>query len=158
MTSCRPVVAIGPDLAAARDLDPVAVAAVHRSWAPALHRWLSVILGDAHAAEELTGAIFADALDRLDAFEGPAELAAGWPFRVAIDHLPEQLPRTGSGRLDVLWLLPDDERDVLLLRLVAGLSAAETAVAVRRPARAVRELVHGGLARLAGLTERGASR
>jgi DNA-directed RNA polymerase specialized sigma24 family protein len=152
------VVATGPDLDAARDLDPDAVAAVHQAWAPALHRWLAVVLGDAAAAEQLTGAVFADALARLEDFDGPEELAAGWPFRVAIDHLPERLPRRGGGRLDVLWLLPAEEREVLLLRLVAGLSAAETGVAVRRRPRAVRELVHGGLARLAALTGRGGGR
>ena len=164
------MVATGPDLGAARDLDPVAVAGAYQAWAPPLHRWLSVVLGDADAAEQLTGTVFADALARLDDFDGPDELVAAWPFLVAVEHLPEQLPprlglaepkpagRTGNPRLDALWLLPADEREVLLLRLVAGLSAAETGVAVGRRAGAVRELVHSGLARLAGMTEGGGSR
>jgi DNA-directed RNA polymerase specialized sigma24 family protein len=156
------VVATGPDLRAARDLDPVAVAGAYQSWAPALYRWLSVVLGDAAAAEELTGAVFADALARLADFDGPDELVAGWPFLVAAEHLPEQLPvtsgRTRNGRVDALWLLPAEEREVLLLRLVAGLSAAETGVAVGRRTRAVQELVHSGLARLASLTDRGGGR
>ena len=147
------MVATGLDLAAARDLDPAAVAAAYQAWAPGLHRWLAVVLGDVAAAKELVGAVFADALARLGDFSGPPELLAAWPFAVAMDHLPAELPptagQTGNERLDALWLLPPGERDVLLLRLVAGLSAAETAVAVGRPGAAVLELVHAGLARLA---------
>ena len=149
------MVSTGPDVGAARELDPAAVAAIYESWAPPLHRWLSVVLGDVRAAQELTGAVFADALARLDEFYGPDELLTGWPFLVAVAHLPEQLPatagHTGNARLDALWLLPPDERDVLLLRLVAGLSAAETAIAVGSRTRAVQELVHSGLARLAAI-------
>ena len=44
--------------------------------------------------------------------------------------------------------LTDDQREVLLLRVVAGLSVEETAQAVGRPAGAVRALQHRALARL----------
>jgi RNA polymerase sigma-70 factor (ECF subfamily) len=153
------VATTGPNVGAARELDPAAVAAAYRSWAPALHRWLSVLLGDPGAAQALTGTVFADAVGRLDSFDGPDELLAAWPFLVARDHLPARRPRaagrTGNARLDALWLLPAAEREVLLLRLVAGLSAAETGFATGRGTRAVQQLVHRGLARLAGLAEEG---
>ena len=153
------MVATGLDLAAARDLDPAAVAAAYQAWAPGLHRWLAVVLGDVAAARELVGAVFADALARLGDFGGPTELLRAWPFAVAMDHLPARPPatagHTGNERLDALWLLPPSERDVLLLRLVAGLTAAETALAVGRGTPAVLELVHAGLARLAALRETG---
>jgi DNA-directed RNA polymerase specialized sigma24 family protein len=151
----RGVATTGPNVGAARDLDPAAVAAAYQSWAPALHRWLSVLLGDQGAARTLTGTVFADAVARLGSFDGPDELLAAWPFLVARDHLPARPPptagRTGNQRLDAIWLLPAAEREVLLLRLVAGLSAAETGFATGRSARAVRQLVHRGLARLADL-------
>jgi len=77
----RGVVATGLDLGAARDLDPAAVAAAYQAWAPGLHRWLAVVLGDPGAARDLVGAVFADARG------GQAQDGAWVDFKAAASDL-----------------------------------------------------------------------
>lgn len=49
---------------------------------------------------------------------------------------------------DLLHVLPDKQRDIVLLRVVVGLSAEETAEAVGSTPGAVRVAQHRALARL----------
>ena len=49
---------------------------------------------------------------------------------------------------DLLEILPDKQREILILRVVVGLSAEETAEAVGSTAGAVRVAQHRALARL----------
>lgn len=78
------------------------------------------------------------------------------PSTVAVEHLPE-VPTVGVddeviGRFDrstvaaVLRLLTPEQRDVLLLRFVAGLSLEEVAEAQGRSVGAVKALQHRALA------------
>ncbi len=55
---------------------------------------------------------------------------------------------SGSAALRSLAVLTDDQREVLLLRVVADLSLAETAQVLRKPVGAVKALQHRALARL----------
>ncbi len=80
----------------------------------------------------------------------------------AVPTSPEVLPNevepeteTGRGRLEqqeqvaeLLEALTDDQREVVLLRIVAGLSVEETATAVGRRPGAVRALQHRALRQL----------
>jgi RNA polymerase sigma-70 factor (ECF subfamily) len=68
------------------------------------------------------------------------------PARSAEDVAIEQL--AGDGAVRQLATLTDDQRAVLLLRVVADLSLAETAEVLGKPVGAVKALQHRALARL----------
>jgi len=68
------------------------------------------------------------------------------PARSAEDVAMEQL--AGDGAVRQLATLTDDQRAVLLLRVVADLSLAETAEVLGKPVGAVKALQHRALARL----------
>lgn len=84
-------------------------------------------------------------LDRLDDVLDEAATAAGAadPEELAIDRLE------GGRVLAALRSLSPDQREVLLLRLAAGLTAPEVAAATHRTTGAVKALQHRGLASLA---------
>jgi RNA polymerase sigma factor (sigma-70 family) len=80
---------------------------------------------------------------RPDAY--PTEPARLVEQRTAVDrdHLAEI-----DGITQLLEGVPDDQRDVLIMRIVAGLSVAEVAEALGKRPGAVRALQHRGLERL----------
>lgn len=79
-----------------------------------------------------------------------AELRCASPSGVAIAR--EELDRLARE----LGALEDDQREVVLLSKVVGLSRAEVAREMRRSEASVRNLLHRALARLADALERGA--
>ncbi|MGV0834252.1 sigma-70 family RNA polymerase sigma factor [Mycolicibacterium thermoresistibile] len=73
------------------------------------------------------------------------------PERVSTDNGPEQLAidAESSARMNkLLQVLPEKQREILILRVVVGMSAEETAEAVGSTAGAVRVAQHRALARL----------
>jgi RNA polymerase sigma-70 factor (ECF subfamily) len=69
---------------------------------------------------------------------------------VATDPLAELPERLAAADLaSLLGTLTDDQRDVLLLRIVADLSVAETAAVLGKPTGAIKSLQHRALAALA---------
>jgi RNA polymerase sigma-70 factor (ECF subfamily) len=73
------------------------------------------------------------------------------PERFSSEAGPEQLAinSESSARMDkLLAVLPDKQREILILRVVVGMSAEETAEAVGSTAGAVRVAQHRALARL----------
>ncbi|HEV8648829.1 MAG TPA: sigma-70 family RNA polymerase sigma factor [Actinomycetes bacterium] len=179
------------DLVAARRRNPDAVARIYRAYAPGLYRFFVAALGDKHAAEDLTGNVFADAIKDLPGFNGPVEALGGWLFRIArhdlYDHRrrearartenlddvrdeaamaagapdPEELAvqrLEGSRVMAALNELSHDQREVLLLRIAAGLTAPEVAATLGKTTGAVKALQHRGLASLARLLDLGSDR
>jgi RNA polymerase sigma-70 factor, ECF subfamily len=84
-------------------------------------------------------------LDRLDDVLDEAAIAAGAddPEEIAIERLES------SRVLAALRQLSPDQREVLLLRMAAGLTAPEVADALHKTTGAVKALQHRGLASLA---------
>jgi RNA polymerase sigma-70 factor, ECF subfamily len=84
-------------------------------------------------------------LDRLDDVLDEAAIAAGAddPEEMAIERLE------GSRVMAALRQLSPDQREVLLLRMAAGLTAPEVADALHKTTGAVKALQHRGLASLA---------
>jgi RNA polymerase sigma-70 factor (ECF subfamily) len=86
--------------------------------------------------------------------------AAGRDLSYATESIPERLsvePGPEQAAIDadsvtrmsaLLEILPDKQREILILRVVVGLSAEETAEAVGSTAGAVRVAQHRALARL----------
>ncbi len=73
------------------------------------------------------------------------------PERLSVDAGPEQmaLDSEASERMNrLLAVLPEKQREILILRVVVGMSAEETAEAVGSTAGAVRVAQHRALARL----------
>jgi RNA polymerase sigma-70 factor, ECF subfamily len=77
---------------------------------------------------------------------GANELARGCSERSAEDVAMDRIGADGALRR--LATLTDDQRAVLLLRVVADLSLAETAEVLDKPVGAVKSLQHRALARL----------
>jgi RNA polymerase sigma-70 factor (ECF subfamily) len=161
-------------LAAARRGDPAGVEAVYRRYAPAVLAWFTARLGDSHLAEDLTGDAFVAVLGALPRYQGGPEAFAGWLFTLVrrdfVDHLrrtgrrpevpvaepddgalapdtaDEVLARDDEQRVrSALAELSPDQQEVLVLRVVAGLTMAEVAAATGRSLGAVKALQHRGL-------------
>jgi RNA polymerase sigma-70 factor (ECF subfamily) len=96
------------------------------------------------AAHKVADAHRAAARNRAD----PTEVV---PERVSLEAGPEQmaLDAESAARMNkLLSVLPEKQREILILRVVVGLSAEETAEAVGSTAGAVRVAQHRALARL----------
>ena len=126
--------------------------------------------------EPTTQEVFLRVFRSLGRFEGDAEHLRSWVFTVArnllvderrtaarrprvADQAPPEQPAPGGeddviGGLDgaavraVLDELPDDQREVVVLRFLLDLPLAEVATIVGRSLPAVKALQHRGLARL----------
>ncbi|NIS33948.1 MAG: RNA polymerase sigma factor [Actinobacteria bacterium] len=126
--------------------------------------------------EGITNETFLRAFRSIDSFTGDGGRLRAWIFSIARNQLidahrrsqrrPDELfapppegaadgadvvalERVGLEELhDVLSVLTDEQREVVLMRLVADLSLAETAEAVGRPVSAVKRLQARGLKRL----------
>lgn len=131
----------------------------------------------ARDADDLTSEVFLAAFQRLGRFDGNGAAFRSWLFTIA-HHKSVDTMRRGAGRHEVLApdvddgrrarsaedeaidgigdgevarllaLLTDDQRHVLLLRVVGQLSLEETAHVVGKPLGAVKQLQRRGLARL----------
>lgn len=162
-------------LDAAREHDPAAIEALYRRYAPAVLAWHRARVADAHLAEDLTSEAFLAVLKALPSYQGGPEALAGWIYtlvrRDLVDHLrrvqrrpettveiTEDLGGTAPDVADVavargdaadvraaLAQLSPDQREVLVMRVVAGLSAQEIAATTGRTVGAVKALQHRGL-------------
>jgi RNA polymerase sigma-70 factor, ECF subfamily len=80
-----------------------------------------------------------------------AEPTDAVPERFSLEAGPEQMALDGesAARMSkLLGVLPDKQREILILRVVVGMSAEETAEAVGSTAGAVRVAQHRAIARL----------
>jgi RNA polymerase sigma-70 factor (ECF subfamily) len=158
-------------LAAARQGEPWAVGWLYRRFQPRLLRMLAMI---APQAEDIASDVWLEVAANLAHFAGDERAFRGWLARTARHRVIEATRRNGRrfGRaLDddateqmastdfaarVVAVLPPEQADVVLLRVVEGLDVDEVARALHRPPAAVRSLQHRALRRLAREEEPGA--
>ncbi len=162
------------DLDAARRGEPAGIEAVYRRYAPAVLAWFRSRVGDSHLAEDLTGDAFVAVIGAIPRYAGGPEAFAGWLFTLVrrdfVDHLrrvsrrPEvpiaepAVPGTAPDTADEVVMrgegervraalaeLSPDQQEVLVLRVVAGLTAQEVAETTGRTVGAVKALQHRGL-------------
>jgi RNA polymerase sigma-70 factor, ECF subfamily len=149
-------------------------------YADVICRHVNGIVRDPHEAEDITQTVFAKLLPAIKKYERRAVPFDAWLMRVArnsaLDHLrsKRQIPfaevraadgvqeHVNSERLESLRTaldrLPEDQRDVLVLRHIAGLTPREIAVALDRTESSVHGLHHRGRVALkAALRELGAA-
>lgn len=149
-------------------------------FAPDVHRYVNSFLHDHHEAEDITQNVFAKLMSAIRKYEQRDAPFAAWIMRVArnaaldhlrtrravptedvrvaeADHAQARLSRNQDLR-HAFEQLPDDQREVLVLRHVAGLSPVEIASALEKSESSVHGLHHRGRRALqAKLTELGAA-
>jgi RNA polymerase sigma-70 factor (ECF subfamily) len=150
-------------------------------YADNVYSYVATILRDHHEAEDVTQQVFAKLMASLSRYEDRGAPFLSWLLRLArnaaIDQLRarravpvaeplEQAAEAHAGpdrdRLetlrDALEVLPEDQREIIVLRHLAGLAPSEIAVRLRRSESAVHGLHHRGRRALrAELERRGAA-
>jgi RNA polymerase sigma-70 factor, ECF subfamily len=132
--------------------------------------YVDSIVRDHHAAEDITQNVFAKLMTAIQKYEPRDVPFAAWILRVsrnaALDYLrarrqipveevrkddegDEQIGFERSSCLrDALWRLPEEQREVLVLRHLAGLSPSEIASRLGKTEGSIHGLHHRGRAAL----------
>lgn len=153
------------------------MALLWRDLHPRILRYLRVAVGDSDA-EDVASDVWLEVARGLGRFDGDESAFSAWVFTIARRRVidagrkaqrrrtgpmsPQQLDRAAADAPDELEArsaldaalrrvarLPDDQAEVVALRVLAGLSAEQVAEIVGKRAGAVRVLQHRGLRRLA---------
>ena len=156
---------------------------LYRRYLDRVYAYAFYALGDHHDAEDATERTFLAAMRGIGAYRDTGAGFRAWLFRIAhntvanahrtrrrrrLERLPDGwdrvapnadpatvVARAEEGRrvLRAVRQLPDDRRQVVLLRFVDGLSAAEIGVVLGRSPGAVRVLLHRSLRELAAMLD-----
>jgi RNA polymerase sigma-70 factor (ECF subfamily) len=160
--------------------DPEGIHFLYVRFAPDVQRFVNSLVKDHHEAEDITQNIFAKLMSSIVKYEPRDVPFAAWIMRVArnaaLDHLrakrplpAEEVRVADAGQAQValdrgrqlrhaLEELPEDQREVLILRHIAGLSPVEIADRLKKSESSVHGLHHRGRRTLrAKLTELGAA-
>jgi RNA polymerase sigma-70 factor, ECF subfamily len=145
-----------------------------------VQRYVASFVNDHHEAEDITQNVFAKLVTGIRKYEQREAPFVAWVMRVArnaaLDHMrarrtipTEEVRIADNGQAQVgidrgrdlrhaLEQLPEDQREVLILRHIAGLSPVEIAAALEKSESSVHGLHHRGRRTLqAKLTEIGAA-
>ncbi len=161
---------------AARDGDPEAFGALFDRYHAPVYRYVVARVGRPSDAEDLAQLVFVKALEALPRYESRGVPFGGWLFRLArnvvIDHIRTRrdhapldlmVERASTGgdpaelaviRLEMerveaaLRRLTPEQREAIVLRFFAGLSAKEAAVAMGRQEGTIRGLQFRAIAAL----------
>jgi len=172
-----------PDVQAAQS-DRAAFGVLYRRYLDRVYGYAFYQLGDHHDAEDATERTFLAALRALPTFRDEGATFRAWLFRIAhntianarrsrfrrrTEPLPEDLqpaaPNADPARLvadaeevrrvlRAVAELPDDRRQVVLLRFVDGLTSREIGQVMDRTEGAARVLLHRALRDLAAILDR----
>ena len=149
-------------------------------YAADVQRYIASFVHDHHEAEDITQGVFAKLMKGIAKYEQREVPFGAWIMRVArnaaLDHLRARraipteevrLADSGQGQIsldrgrdlrDALEGLPEDQREVLVLRHIAGLSPVEIADTLEKTESSVHGLHHRGRRALrARLAELGAA-
>lgn len=163
--------------------DPDAFARLYDKYVDAVYRFVFLRLGDEHNAEDLTSQVFIKAWEKLGGYEMRGLPFGAWLFRIArnitVDHYRayrETVPLESDDAseaeaacdvdqevetkvdlerlLSLMNSLTEDQRQVLTLKFVEGLSTEEIAQVMGKREGAIRALQMRGLQSLAALIEK----
>jgi RNA polymerase sigma-70 factor (ECF subfamily) len=150
---------------------PAAFDALYRRYLPAVYRYVRARVGSVEDAEDVTSAIFIDALAGLRGYREEGRFAA-WLFTIARRRLVAHYRRSGQvdlidaddvsaptaasdELLDLLTRamhrLTADRREALTLRFFAGLPIQDVAHTMGKGESATKMLIHRGLLQLRDL-------
>jgi RNA polymerase sigma-70 factor, ECF subfamily len=158
--------AIRSAVSAAQAGDPQGIHFLYARFAADVQRYVSSIVHDYHEAEDITQNVFAKLTTRIRKYEERDVPFAAWIMRVArnaaLDYMrasraiPTEEVRVDDGgrvHMDVgrsrdlrtaLEDLPEDQREVMVLRHIAGLTPVEIADALDKTESSVHGLHHRG--------------
>jgi RNA polymerase sigma-70 factor (ECF subfamily) len=164
----------------AKDGDCEGLHFLYVRFAPDVQRYIASFVRDQHEAEDITQNVFAKLMTAITKYEERDVPFAAWIMRVArnaaLDHMrsrraipAEEVRVADDGHAETsvqlthdlrqaLEDLPQDQREVLILRHIAGLSPVEIAATLQKSESSVHGLHHRGRRSLqAKLAELGAS-
>src|SRR3954447_4571283 len=153
-------------IARAKEGDREAIRFIYLRYADNIHGYVRSIVSDEHEAEDVTQQVFAKLIKVIVKYEERDVPFSAWIFRVArnvaVDHLRrttatpcadirgDQGPEDDTARdrarclEDALDHLPDDQRSVVVMRHVVGLTPVEIAARLGRSESSVHGLHHRG--------------
>ena len=170
-------------LEAARRRDQQVLAEIYDQLSPELYRYAYRLLGEVQMAEDIVSETFLRFLRAIEAGGGPRDNLRAYLYRIAhnlamdvhrrrpagVDGRDIELERIPGGENPaqqaehsitqqvarrMIWHLTPDQRQVILLKFLQGLSNAEVAAVVDKPVGAVKALQHRGLGTLRRLLQR----
>jgi RNA polymerase sigma-70 factor, ECF subfamily len=152
------------------------ISRLYETYHLSVFRFLFYRVGDRAAAEDLTSEVFLRMLRFISGFNPPSASFQAWLFQIARnlaidhhrrmsvrDHLPlkenlvehgEQIDKTVERSLTneslqaALAKLNDDQRDVILMRFIAGMPIAEVAKALHKSENSIKGLQRRALSAL----------
>jgi len=160
-----------------RTLDEEALELVFDTYYVPIYRYAYHHLGNVQSAQDVTGEVFRRLLEAVRDGKGPCRHLQAWLYRVAhnlvVDeqrrlrhrnHLPLNTARAVAAEVDpekeaedriahqrvrtALSYLTPDQRQVIILRFLEGLSIREVSLITGKPPGAVKALQHRALNRL----------
>ncbi|MFL5868619.1 MAG: RNA polymerase sigma factor [Thermoleophilaceae bacterium] len=153
-------------VARAKEGDPEAIRFIYLRYADNVYGYVRSIVRDEHEAEDVTQHVFAKLMTAIVKYEERAVPFSAWILRVArnlaVDHirrsraLPceevrplDEVDDSGEsdrlqGLSDALEELPEEQRSVLMLRHLVGLTPAEIAEQLGRTEASIHGLHHRG--------------
>jgi RNA polymerase sigma-70 factor (ECF subfamily) len=160
--------------------DPEGLHFLYLRYAPDVERYVNSVVHDRHEAEDITQSVFAKLITTIGKYEQREVPFTAWIMRVgrnaALDYMrarraiPSEDVRvadTGQAQVSIdrsralreaLEDLPEDQREVLVLRHIVGLSPMEIAATLERSESSVHGLHHRGRRSLqTSLSELGAA-
>ena len=146
--------------------DPEGLHFLYLRYAPDVQRYVNSVVHDMHEAEDITQNVFAKLIKTIGKYEQREVPFTAWILRVArnaaLDHMrarraipTEDVRAADTGReqmsidrsralREALEGLPDDQREVLVLRHIVGLSPLEIAATLKKTESSVHGLHHRG--------------
>lgn len=162
-------------LLGARQLNEEALASIYDAFSSALFRYAVRLLGNSEAAEDIVSETFFRFIRSIGAGGGPKKHLKAYLYRVAHNLIVDQYRRnpivevdfdseilgpadnkedpahqaeTSIAQLEVrkkLWMLTEDQRQVIVLKYFEGLNNQEVADILGKPVGAIKSLQHRGL-------------
>jgi RNA polymerase sigma-70 factor (ECF subfamily) len=169
-------------LARAKQLDPVALRALHQRFYESVARYIQFKVGDPRVVEDLTGEVFVRVLQGLKRGQAWQDSPQGWIMGIArhvvADHyrqkgrvaeveLSDQFPATLNTNpahqvalnerrrllTQAIQRLSAEQRDVILLRFMEGIDIQGVAKAINKTPGAVKALQYRALRALAEIMQ-----
>jgi RNA polymerase sigma-70 factor (ECF subfamily) len=170
--------ALSPELVQrAQEGEPIVVSDIYDRYQRGIFRYLYYRVGDQQIAEDLTSEVFLRMIEKISTYQDQRFSFRAWLFQIArnisIDHyrkmnirknvqLEEEHPGSGEAPLELvareltseklcqaLEELPDNQRDVIIMRFVVGMPIGEVAETLHKTVDSIK-----GLQRRALLTLR----
>lgn len=146
--------------------DPEGLHFLYLRYAPDVQRYVNSVVHDRHEAEDITQNVFAKLITTIGKYEQRDVPFTAWILRVArnaaLDHMrakraipTEDVRIADNGHAQIgldrsralrqaLEELPEDQREVLVLRHIVGLSPVEIATALDKTESSIHGLHHRG--------------